>query len=112
MLGLVSRNIGWAALNPAQVLAAHRAMREYRKHHPACEACDAVVEVQVHHITPLWAGGSPDDPQNMISLCMTNRRCHLLIGHDGNFRSRYVHNVREYAALTLGAVLHRSVVVR
>lgn len=112
MLGLVTRNAGWSALHPSQALAAHRAMRLYRKHHPDCEACGAVDKVQVHHIVSLWAGGSPDDPHNMISLCMTSRRCHLHVGHDGNFRTRYVSNCREFAALIRGAVRMAVVTIR
>lgn len=112
MLGLVQRNLGWAALNPGEVLKARRAMKQYRAQHTFCEACGDCEDLEVHHEIPLWAGGSPDDPANMITLCMGSRRCHLNVGHDGNFRKRYVKNCRELSALLFGSYISREIVCR
>ena len=48
-----------------------------------CAWCGATNGIEVHHIYPqhLW----PDrahDTNNMICLC---RKCHLVVGHRGNF---------------------------
>ncbi len=61
------------------------AVREaYVAEHSTCAACGNT-PVEVHHVRPfhLWPD-SELDPKNLISLC---KRCHLLIGHLGDFRA-------------------------
>lgn len=61
-----------AAWNKASVL--------YRKQHPLCEICAArgmtVVAAEVHHKTPIKAGGRLLDQENMQSLC---KSCHQIM---------------------------------
>lgn len=48
--------------------------------HPACEACGATTEMNVHHVEQFSEHPEKElDPANLISLC---RKCHFLIGHD------------------------------
>lgn len=51
--------------------------------HPYCETCGAPAE-QVHHITPLSAGGTHDE-SNLQSLC---HRCHSRVTARGGFGRR------------------------
>jgi hypothetical protein len=91
----LAQNSGWSILNPKQAYAAHKAMREYRELHPTCEITGSKNKVQVHHIEPVWS--NPEkvaDPNNFISLS-ASAHIHLIFGHDGNFKSKYVLNVRE-----------------
>lgn len=61
-----------------------------------CAACGSKKQLQVHHILPF-----DDYPElelqenNLITLCMSEKDCHLLIAHGGNFR-RYCPNVKKY----------------
>jgi 5-methylcytosine-specific restriction endonuclease McrA len=82
-----------------------RSVRDtYAAAHPACEACRAKAKIHVHHVKPfsLWPE-SELDAANLISLC---DRCHLLLGHLGDYRA---HNplVREDAARMLARVKAR-----
>jgi len=62
----------------------------YLKSHPWCAACgcrDAKV-LNGHHRKPFHL--FPDlelDPTNFITLCETSRRCHLDVGHEGNWKA-------------------------
>jgi hypothetical protein len=70
------------------------AMEAYRRQHPRCEWDGCSDSVHVHHIIPVHV--RPDlaaHPDNLITLGAS--RCHLVIGHAGNWRERYVRNVRE-----------------
>ncbi len=70
------------------------AMQEYQQQHPKCEWDGCSGSVHVHHIIPVHI--RPDlaaNPDNMITLGAS--RCHLVIGHAGNWGTRYVRNVRE-----------------
>lgn len=70
------------------------AMDVYRKMHPYCEWDFCSNNVHVHHIIPVHIDPSlAADPSNMVSLGA--KRCHLAIGHAGNWRTRYVRNVLE-----------------
>ena len=68
----------------------------YLQKQPACEACASRNQLQVHHVVPFHNDpGKELDPTNLITLC---RRCHLLLGHAGNYRLANRH-VREDARL-------------
>lgn len=93
----IIQNAGWAALHPKDATAARRAIREYKQRIPHCELTGITREVQTHHIVPIWADPSKAaDPDNLINL---SARCniHHIFGHDGNFRTKYVDNIREIA---------------
>jgi cytochrome c553 len=49
-----------------------------------CAWCDGTNSLEVHHVYPqhLWPERARDT-NNMVCLC---RRCHLALGHRGNFK--------------------------
>ena len=93
----IIQNAGWAALHPKEAAATRRAIREHKRKNPYCELTGTDREVQTHHIIPIWADPSKAaDPDNLINL---SARCniHHVYGHDRNFRTKYVSNIREIA---------------
>jgi len=75
--------------------AYHKAIRKFRKTHKTCAWCGRSGKVDVHHIEPVAVAPELAAVEsNMIMLCR-KPQCHLVIGHDGDFRNRYVSNVRE-----------------
>lgn len=63
-----------------------------------CAACGGVEKLQVHHIVPFHI--NPADElkwDNLITLCMAAKECHLRIGHLGNWE-KCNPNVKEDAA--------------
>lgn len=70
-----------------------RVRREHLQREPVCQACGSDSELEVHHITPLAAGGEELSPQNLITLCGGARNCHLMVGHAGSWR-KYRPDVR------------------
>lgn len=65
-----------------------------RKHHlqknPTCAACGDTDKLEVHHIQPFHTHPELElEPSNLISLCESKSYgiiCHLLIGHNGNYK--------------------------
>ena len=83
-----------AAHGLARSLEWPRVEHEHRVLEPACVACGATTNLQVHHCAPFHYAillGRPDlelDQRNLITLCEgTEYQCHLLIGHADNFAS-------------------------
>lgn len=92
----VIRNPSYVTNNARAALATRKAMKEFseRPENQECAWCGRNKTLEVHHIQPVSV--APDraaDPQNMIMLCR-KPACHLVIGHDGDFRSRFVENVK------------------
>lgn len=58
------------------------ARRAHLLREPACQGCGERDDVEVHHITPLFAGGDELEAQNLITFC---RDCHFVIGHGGDW---------------------------
>jgi hypothetical protein len=80
--------------------------RKHLKDHPTCAVCGGRKKIEVHHVVPFSQDRTKElDADNLISLC-DHLRCHLLIGHLGNYRSWNV-RVREVAAWLLGLVARR-----
>jgi ribosomal protein L37AE/L43A len=93
MISAAGRFCAWIARirSTKQVKAA---MEEYRQQHPKCEWDGCSDSVHVHHVLPVHI--RPDlaaNPDNMITLGAS--RCHLVVGHAGNWGTRYVRNVKE-----------------
>ncbi len=75
--------------------------KHFLEAHPSCEACGSRKRLNVHHCKPFHLDPELElDPNNLITLCMDTKECHLKIGHGFYFRD-YVKNVREYAAEAL-----------
>ena len=92
---------GFAVRNPAHVTrnarrawATAKVMKKYRKEHPRCAWCGRNRRVQIHHIVPVSViPNMADDYDNLITLCA--KRCHITLGHSGNYGRRYVRNVKK-----------------
>ncbi|HHL35206.1 MAG TPA: HNH endonuclease [Desulfobulbaceae bacterium] len=75
-------------------------MTEFREEpwNQECAWCGRRKKLEVHHIVPVsvapWLAA---DKGNMLMLCR-KPACHQVIGHNGDFGSRYVENVIEVCA--------------
>ena len=57
----------------------------YIEHHNVCECCSSKNKLQVHHIEPFCVAPDKElEYSNLITLCS---RCHLFMGHCGNWRN-------------------------
>ena len=85
------RNPAYCTKNPRKAYATTKAMRVYREANPVCAWCGREGRpVHVHHLEPIsYAPDRAADPSNFMTLCA--KRCHLTIGHAGNFKN-YVSN--------------------
>ena len=89
----VIRNRAYTVSKVRHAYRVRKAMWEYAKAHPQCEWCGRERDVDVHHVIPISV--APDlagAEANMISLCAD--KCYLYVGHNGDYRSRYVENVK------------------
>ena len=95
---IFTRNLRYAMRHPMRTWAVRKACRDHVRKHPMCAWCGGLKGVQAHHIVPLWEDESLGaEPTNFISLCMS-KKCHFVVGHNGNFARRYVPNVKELCA--------------
>lgn len=80
-----------------------------RKHYilenNSCAACGCTTNLQVHHKEPFHLHPEKElDPSNFITLCEDkDDKCHLIIGHLGDWKS-FNPNVVEDAAKNLAKV--------
>ncbi len=75
--------------------------KHFKENHPTCEACGSKNRLNVHHCKPFHLDPALElDPNNLITLCMDIKECHLHIGHGGSFK-QYCPDVRKYAAEAL-----------
>lgn len=70
---------------------------EHLESHNECAACGSKWKLQVHHIRPFHLHPELElDPQNLITLCMSEEwDCHLSLGHGGSFHSYNPHVVED-----------------
>lgn len=84
------RHPGFTVKSPRKAWSTRKAMKAYALLNPKCEYCGCT-PIHVHHIEPISeAPERAADPRNMLSL--GSKRCHLVIGHAGNWR-HHVKNV-------------------
>jgi len=75
--------------------------KHFLEAHPTCAACGGTERLNVHHVHPFHLFPELElDPNNLITLCMGEKECHLKIGHGGSFK-QWVEEVRKYAAEVL-----------
>ena len=75
--------------------------KHFKETHPTCAACGTTKKLNVHHCMPFHLDSSLElDPNNLITLCMDEKECHLHIGHGGSFK-QYNPDVRNLAAEAL-----------
>jgi hypothetical protein len=99
--------VRYVARNPAEVTRGvrrlwrvRRAMAAFRgrPENSECAWCGRSRRLEVHHIIPVSvAPDLADDQGNMLMLCR-KPACHQVIGHNGDFKSRYVENVLDVCA--------------
>ena len=96
---IFTRNFSYSIKHPVRTWAVRKACRDHVKSNPMCEWCGGIKKVEAHHIVPLWYDESAGaDPDNFISLCRP-KRCHILIGHNGSFATKFVENVRTICSI-------------
>lgn len=82
-----TRNLWWCVTNVRHVYRVRKAMRLFKATHGSCAWCGRTKGIHVHHVLPVkthpWL--ADDGERNMISLC--GKRCHLTLGHLGNWRT-------------------------
>lgn len=72
------------------------------KDYPGCAACGRKKGCVPHHIIPVHVDRKLEmSLSNLITLCP---KCHLVIGHGGNWR-HYVEKCREIASALLGSIV-------
>jgi len=75
--------------------------RHFKENNPSCAACGSKNRLNVHHILPFHIHPELElDPNNLITLCMDVKECHLQLGHAGDFK-KFNDHVREDAAKAL-----------
>lgn len=76
--------------------------KKHLRANPACQACGAVTEIEVHHMKPFHLHPTLElDPTNLITLCMEND-CHLYVGHGDNFRAYNPNVLADSAVVSAG----------
>lgn len=56
--------------------------------HPVCAICNSITNLNVHHKKPFHLHPELElDESNLITLCMSEMACHLMIGHGDNFKA-------------------------
>ena len=69
--------------------------RAHLKEQPVCVACGSSEKLNVHHMKPFHLFPELElEPTNLITLCMSDNHCHILLGHGDNFKA-YNPNVKE-----------------
>lgn len=73
------------------------ARKKYLLKNPGCAACGSTTLVQVHHCKPFHLDPALElDPTNFITLCMSKKECHILLGHGDDYKM-FNPAVREHA---------------
>ena len=104
---MVFRNPSLVTLHWRRMSETRSAVRRFRLHNTKCAWCGRTKRLEVHHVVPISV--APElaaSEDNMLMLCR-KPACHLIIGHDGDFRGRYVENAK---ALCFGPKFGRRVV--
>ena len=72
--------------------------KKHLKSFPTCAACGCSDDLQVHHIKPFHLDPELElEESNLITLCESqdNHKCHLNIGHLGNFKNENPNVVKD-----------------
>jgi hypothetical protein len=69
--------------------------KKFLQKNPNCAACGSIKKLNVHHKKPFHLHPELElDENNLVTLCMDKKECHLLIGHLNSFR-KYNPNIDE-----------------
>ena len=70
----------------------HRVREEFLKENSECAICGTNKNLNVHHKKPFHLYPELElDKNNLVTLCMSKRECHLLIAHGGLFSAYNPH---------------------
>src|ERR1035437_3913742 len=62
--------------------------KHFKESNSTCAACGSKNRLNIHHILPFHVHPELElDPNNLITLCMDTKECHLKIGHCGSFKT-------------------------
>lgn len=62
--------------------------KDFLSKNPTCAICGSHDRLNVHHKKPFHLHPELElDETNLITLCMSNKECHLLIGHGDDFKA-------------------------
>jgi hypothetical protein len=62
--------------------------KDFLSKNPCCAICNSKSNLNVHHKKPFHLHPELElDESNLITLCMGNKECHLMIGHGDNFKA-------------------------
>lgn len=74
---ILTRSKGW-----------YKTRSEFIKEHPKCQCCGSDKSLEVHHKQPFHEHPELElDKTNLITLCDGTLKCHIFIGHLGNYKS-------------------------
>ena len=60
--------------------------KNFLKDNPTCCACGGIDKLEVHHKQPFHLHPELElDPTNLITLCESDTKCHLQLGHLGDW---------------------------
>jgi 5-methylcytosine-specific restriction protein A len=70
------RSPHWEAVRDAHIKA-----------HPKCAVCSGSQSLEVHHVVPFHIEPALElVSSNLLTMCDSPQKCHLLVGHLGNWR--------------------------
>jgi hypothetical protein len=62
--------------------------QDFLSKNPCCAVCKSTTRLNVHHKKPFHLHPELElDENNLITLCMSKKECHLLIGHGNDFKA-------------------------
>ena len=95
-MNIFLHNISYAVKHPVRTWQVRQACKMHVIAEPFCQWCSTMKGLEAHHIVPMWKDESlAEEPSNFITLC---NKCHLPIGHNRSFATKYVDNVRGICA--------------
>jgi hypothetical protein len=93
---LYTRNAAYAVKHPVRTWRVREACRLHVVSQPVCQWCSGTKKLHAHHIVPMWADETLGAiPSNFVTLCA---KCHLIVGHNRSFATKYVENVIQICA--------------
>lgn len=86
--------------------------KNHLKEHSACVVCGDTKKLEVHHIKPFHEHPELElEPTNLLTMCESKSYgiiCHLLIGHNGSYKSINPNVVEDAAAWRKKLSVHQS----
>jgi 5-methylcytosine-specific restriction protein A len=86
--------------------------KNHLKQFPACAVCGDTKKLEVHHIKPFHKHPELElEPSNLLTMCESKSYgiiCHLLIGHNGSYKSINPDVIKDAAAWKKKLSAHQS----